>query len=143
VPKYPFDVTKAGALLDEAGYPKNAQGERLALRLVYDPANSAPTARPKVVAQQLKVVGLNVKLVPLERSLMLEKVFKQYDFDLYIHNYTSYGDPALGIGRIYTCDNIRPAPVRERGALLQPEGRRALRQGRRGGVAGRTREALS
>ncbi|HEU5189279.1 MAG TPA: ABC transporter substrate-binding protein [Methylomirabilota bacterium] len=110
VPKYPFDVAKAGALFDEAGYPKNAQGERMALRLVYDPANSAANRASEVVAQQLKGVGLNVKLVPLERSLMLEKVFKQYDFDLYIHNYTSYGDPALGIGRIYTCDNIRPAP---------------------------------
>jgi peptide/nickel transport system substrate-binding protein len=62
------------------------------------------------VAQQLRAVGLAVRQTPMERSLMLDKVFKQYEFDLFIHNYTTYGDPALGITRAYSCDNIRPAP---------------------------------
>ena len=36
--------------------------------------------------------------------------FVEYEFDLFIHNYTTYGDPALGVTRAYTCDNILPAP---------------------------------
>ncbi len=62
------------------------------------------------MAQQLRAIGINAKQVPLERSLMLEKVYKNYDFDLHIHNYTTYGDPGVGVARVYVCDNIRPAP---------------------------------
>jgi peptide/nickel transport system substrate-binding protein len=107
VPLYPHDVPKAAALLDEAGYKGP---ERMALRLAYDPANSAVNKAAEIVAQQLRAVGINVRQTPMERSLMLEKVFKQYEFDLYVHNYTTYGDPAIGVTRAYDCDNIRPAP---------------------------------
>jgi peptide/nickel transport system substrate-binding protein len=63
-----------------------------------------------VVAQQLRSVGINVKQMPMERSLMLDRVYKNYDFDVHIHNYTTYGDPGIGVARMYVCDNIRPAP---------------------------------
>jgi peptide/nickel transport system substrate-binding protein len=82
----------------------------MALRLAYDPANSAANKASEVVAQQLRAVGLAVRQTPMERSLMLDKVFKQYEFDLFIHNYTTYGDPAIGVTRAYDCDNIVPAP---------------------------------
>jgi peptide/nickel transport system substrate-binding protein len=107
---YGHDPARAAALLDEAGYPRGAGGERLTLRLAYDPANSAANKASEVVAQQLRGVGIAVRQTPMERSLMLDKVFKQYEFDLFIHNYTTYGDPALGVTRAYACDNIRPAP---------------------------------
>jgi peptide/nickel transport system substrate-binding protein len=110
VPVYAYDPARAAALLDEAGYPKGANGERMTLRLVYDPANSAANKASEVVAQQLRAIGINAKQVPLERSLMLEKVYKNYDFDIHIHNYTTYGDPGVGVARVYVCDNIRPAP---------------------------------
>jgi peptide/nickel transport system substrate-binding protein len=139
VPRYPHDQAKAQALLEEAGYPKNAQGERLALRLAYDPANSAANRAAEVVAQQLKGAGVNVRLTPMERSLMLEKVFKQYEFDLYIHNYTSYGDPALGIARAYTCDNIRPAPFVNVERYCNPKVDELFRQG--GAVASQAERA--
>lgn len=107
VPVYAHDPARAGALLDEAGY---RGPERMALRLAYDPANSAVNKAAEIVAQQLRAVGINVRQTPMERSLMIEKVFKQYEFDLYVHNYTTYGDPAIGVTRAYDCDNIRPAP---------------------------------
>jgi peptide/nickel transport system substrate-binding protein len=110
VPVYAYDPARAAALLDEAGYPKGANGERMTLRVVYDPANSAANKASEVVAQQLRAIGINARQVPLERSLMLEKVYKNYDFDIHIHNYTTYGDPGIGVARVYVCDNIRPAP---------------------------------
>jgi peptide/nickel transport system substrate-binding protein len=104
---YAYDTSKAQALLDEAGYKGP---ERMTLRLAYDPANSAVNKAAEIVAQQLRVIGINVKQTPMERSLMLEKVFKQYEFDIFIHNYTTYGEPAVGVTRAYDCDNIVPAP---------------------------------
>ena len=107
VPTYPYDPARAAALLDEAGYKGP---ERMTLRLAYDPANSAVNRAAEIVAQQLRAVGITVRQTPMERSLMIDKVFKQYEFDLFIHNYTTYGDPAIGVTRAYDCDNIRPAP---------------------------------
>jgi peptide/nickel transport system substrate-binding protein len=107
VPLFAYDPARAAALLDEAGYKGP---ERMVLRLAYDPANSAVIKAAEIVAQQLRAVGINVRQTPMERSLLLEKVFKQYEYDLFIHNYTTYGDPAVGVTRAYECDNIRPAP---------------------------------
>jgi peptide/nickel transport system substrate-binding protein len=107
VPTYAYDPARAQALLDEAGYKGP---ERMALRLAYDPANSAVNKAAEIVAQQLRAVGIAARLTPMERSLLIDKVFKQYEFDLFIHNYTTYGDPAIGVTRAYDCDNIRPAP---------------------------------
>ena len=39
VPKYPFDLNKANALLDEAGHPRGAGGMRFALRLAFEAGN--------------------------------------------------------------------------------------------------------
>ena len=107
VPLYAHDPAKAQALLDDAGFKAP---ERMVLRLAYDPANSAVNRAAEIVAQQLRAVGINVRQTPMERSLMIEKVFKQYEYDIYVHNYTTYGDPAIGVTRAYDCGNIRPAP---------------------------------
>ncbi len=129
VPVYAYDPVGAAALLDEAGYPKGANGERMTLRFVYDPANSAANKASEVVAQQLRALGINAKQVPLERSLMLEKVYKNYDFDIHIHNYTTYGDPGVGVARVYVCDNIRPAPFANVSRYCNPKLDELFRQG--------------
>lgn len=129
VPVYDYDPAKAVAMLDEAGYPKGANGERFTLRFVYDPTNSAANKASEVVAQQLRAVGINAKQVPLERSLMLEKVYKNYDFDIHIHNYTTYGDPGVGIARIYICDNIKPTPFANVSRYCNPKLDEIFRQG--------------
>jgi peptide/nickel transport system substrate-binding protein len=107
VPMYPYDPARAAALLDEAGY---RGPERMTLRFAYDPDNSAVAKAAEIVAQQLRAIGINVRQTPMERSLLIDKVFKQYEFDLFMHNYSTYGDPAMGVTRAYECDNIRPAP---------------------------------
>jgi peptide/nickel transport system substrate-binding protein len=104
---YAYDPARAQALLDEAGFKGP---ERMTLRVVYDPANSAVNKAAEIVTLQLRAVGINAKPVTMERSVMIEKVFKQYDFDIYIHNFTTYGEPAVGVTRVYDCENIVPAP---------------------------------
>src|SRR3990170_3070810 len=128
VPVYAHDPAKAAALLDEAGYPKGPGGERMTLRLAYDPANSAANKASEVVAKQLRAVGINVKQTPMERSLMLDRVYKNYDFDIHIHNFTTYGDPAIGVARVYICDNIKPLPFTNVSRYCNPKVDELFRQ---------------
>jgi peptide/nickel transport system substrate-binding protein len=109
VPKYPFDVKKANALLDQAGYPRKG-GTRFSLRLAFE-AGNANSERPcEIIREQLKAVGIDVKLERLERSVMLSKIFQKYDYDLWLGPLTTRGHPALGVARLYTTTSIVGQP---------------------------------
>jgi len=38
--------------------------------------------------------------------VVLNRVYSDYDFDVTLQNYTTSGDPALGISRLYTTESI-------------------------------------
>lgn len=108
--QYAYDPAKANALLDEAGFPRKADGSRFTLRVTFDirRAGFLPTA--EIIRDQLRAVGIQVQLEGVERSVMVDKVFMNWDFDMTIQNLTTGGDPAIGIQRIYICKDIRKAP---------------------------------
>jgi peptide/nickel transport system substrate-binding protein len=106
VPKYPFDVKKANALLDEAGYPRTASGMRFSLRLAFEAGNDNSERPVQILREQLKAAGIDIKLERLERSVMMEKVFQKYDFDLWFGPLTTRGHPALGTARLYATSSI-------------------------------------
>jgi len=110
VPKYPFDLKKANSLLDEAGYPKGAGGIRFPLKLTFEAGNDNSERPVQILREQLKAVGIDIKLERLERSVMLEKVFQKYDFDLWFGPLTTRGHPALGTARLYATSSITGQP---------------------------------
>ena len=66
---YPFDVDKANALLDEAGYPKKDDGTRFELNLIFIAPPFMPdfnTLPSEFIAASLKKIGVKVKLEPLQ-----------------------------------------------------------------------------
>jgi peptide/nickel transport system substrate-binding protein len=110
VPKYAFDLKKANALLDEAGYPKNPSGTRFALKLSFEAGNDNAERPVQILREQLKAAGIDIKLERLERSVMLEKIFQKYDFDLWFGPLTTRGHPAIGTARLYTTSSITGQP---------------------------------
>lgn len=76
--KYPFDPAKAQALLKEAGV---APGTKL--RMVLPPTDYARKSG-EIIASQLKKVGLEAEIVPMEWAQWLSDVFKGKNFDLTI-----------------------------------------------------------
>lgn len=106
VPRYAHDVGKANALLDGAGYPRKDGGVRFSLGLTYEAGNANSERPVEVVKEQLRRVGVDVKLNRLDRSVMLKKVFEEYDYDMWWGPLTTNGHPALGVARLYMTSAI-------------------------------------
>jgi peptide/nickel transport system substrate-binding protein len=78
---YPHDPEKAKALLAEAG----VTGLKLSIKL---PPPSYARRGGEIIASQLKDVGIEAELIPVEWAQWLEQVFKNKDFGLTIVSHT-------------------------------------------------------
>lgn len=79
---YPYDPEKAKALLAEAGF---ADGIKARLHL---PPPSYARRGGEIIASQLREVGIDLEIIPVEWAQWLEGPFKQADFDLTIVSHT-------------------------------------------------------
>jgi peptide/nickel transport system substrate-binding protein len=109
---YPFDLARANQMLDAAGFPRGADGNRTPpLRLYVEIGRPNFDAISQFVQQQWKAVGVPVQLVPLDRQVMQDMVYIKRDFDVNLNELNSSGDPEVGIARLYTCASIQPVPL--------------------------------
>ncbi|HEU4808602.1 MAG TPA: ABC transporter substrate-binding protein [Homoserinimonas sp.] len=93
---YPFDPEKAKELLEDAGVPEGTN-----FRVTYDASKVHFQAAGAIIKDNLKQVGIEVTLQPMEASVYKDNVYTNRDFDLAIQSFTSSGDPAIGYHRIY------------------------------------------
>lgn len=107
VPKYDFDPAKAEALLDEAGYPRGADGFRF--KLFVDPTQ--PSGPPKQTGeyfvQALAKVGIQVELRTQDFATFVKRIFTDRDFDIAIEGMSNLYDPTVGIQRLYWSKNFK------------------------------------
>jgi peptide/nickel transport system substrate-binding protein len=78
---YPYDPEKAKALLAEAG----VKDLRLSIKL---PPPSYARRGGEIIAAQLKDVGIEAELIPVEWAQWLDQVFKNKDYELTIVSHT-------------------------------------------------------
>ena len=83
---YPHDIEKAKALLAEAGF---ADGIKATIKL---PPPGYAREGGQVVAAQLREVGIDLEIIPVEWAQWLEQVFKAKDYDLTIVSHTEPND---------------------------------------------------
>lgn len=95
VPAYAFDVAKANALLDEAGYPKGADGNRFALKLLPAPYFNETKQFGDYLRQALIAVGINAEIVSNDAAAHQKAVYTDHAFDLAIAPTVFRGDPAI------------------------------------------------
>jgi peptide/nickel transport system substrate-binding protein len=72
ISKYTYNVTEANALLDQAGYPRAANGTRFSAPMV---VYLSSLSFAQVIQQELSVVGINVNVIPVEDVTF----FSQYE----------------------------------------------------------------
>jgi peptide/nickel transport system substrate-binding protein len=107
VRQYPHDGAAAARLLDEAGFDRNAAGERFAITFTHA---SSHQRLAQVLREQLKAAGIRLDLETLDFNAQVEKIFVRKAFDLGLASYCNGSDPDVGVRRVYVSSNIGPYP---------------------------------
>jgi peptide/nickel transport system substrate-binding protein len=79
---YPYDPAKAKQMLKDAGYPN---GFKATLKL---PPVEYARRGGEIIASQLKAIGVDVQIVPIEWAQWLTEVFANKNYDLTIVSHT-------------------------------------------------------
>lgn len=102
-----FDVAAANKALDEAGYPKQADGTRFALEIAYQPGNDSDRRSAELVRDMLAAVGIKVTAQVYDSATIGKVVFVDGTFDMFTGSFTSNNDPQLGMASKYTTVGIK------------------------------------
>lgn len=103
---YPFDPARASALLDEAGFRRGADGIRFSLKLLYSTDAVNDSLVTTAVKSLWRTVGVEAVIEPVDRTTASKRMFQDYEPDASINDYTSIGDPALGLARMFVTESI-------------------------------------
>ncbi len=105
VPTYPFDVAKAGALLDAAGFPvKN--GSRFTVNLLAAAFFEENVKVGQYVKQALEDLQIKVNLDVTDRPTSIKRIYSDYDYDIAISNRVLSIEPVPWLTQFYTTDGI-------------------------------------
>jgi peptide/nickel transport system substrate-binding protein len=118
---YPFSLERAAALLDEAGLKAGADGKRFDLHLVYDSTDPSNGAFSQVLQSTWGKIGVKVIFEGSTRNVELKQVYTDWNFDATLQAYSTSGDPALGVARLYVSSAIKKAPFVNASGYSNPE----------------------
>jgi len=58
-------------------------------------------AAAAIIRDNLRAIGITVELQPMDRAVMIDRVYTKPEYDLTVQTFTSGGDPAIGYHRIF------------------------------------------
>ncbi|MDF3810643.1 ABC transporter substrate-binding protein [Rhodopseudomonas sp. BAL398] len=105
VQAYPFDVKKAGAMLDAAGYPIKS-GSRFKLSLVSAGWFEENIKIGQYVKQAFEDLSIDVELTVPDRATSLKRIYTDYDYDVAISNNSGGIELIPTTTQYYTTDGI-------------------------------------
>jgi len=109
MPNYPEtgDVAAANAMLDAAGYAKDANGVRMRAVLDIIPYGEDWRRAGEYIKQVMGDIGIEVELRYEDVPTWLKRVYHNYDFEMNINYFYQLPDPVLGVHRHYGTNQIR------------------------------------
>ncbi|WP_439273833.1 ABC transporter substrate-binding protein [Pseudochrobactrum sp. HB0163] len=93
--QYPFDITKAEKLLDEAGYKRGGDGIRFRLKLLPAPFFNETRQFGDYLRQALAKIGIDAVIVANDTPAHLKAVYTDHDFDIAVATPVYRSDPAI------------------------------------------------
>jgi peptide/nickel transport system substrate-binding protein len=129
IARYPLDLKKAAAMLDEAGYKAGADGERFKLTIDYLPGNDDQQKNvAEYIRGQLKKIGVTVEVRASADFPSWAQRIAAHDFDMTMDVVFNWGDPVIGVHRTYLSSNIKPIVWTNTQSYRNPEVDRLLEQ---------------
>lgn len=117
VPAYNYDLKKARALIQESGVNVGAT----TVRLLSFPYGSTWDRLAEYTKQSLEQIGFKVTLESADAGGWAKRV-GEFDFDLSFNFTYQYGDPALGVSRLYLSTNVvKGSPFVNNQAYINPK----------------------
>ena len=109
MPNYPEtgDVAAANAMLDAAGFAKDANGVRMRAVLDIIPYGEDWRRAGEYLKQVMGDIGIEVELRYEDVPTWLKRVYHNYDFEMNINYFYQLPDPVLGVHRHYGTNQIR------------------------------------
>lgn len=105
VQDYPFDVKKAGKLLDAAGYPVKG-GSRFTMTLVSAGWFEENVKIGQYLKQAFEDLDITVELAVPDRATSLKRIYTDYDYDLAVSNNSGSVELIPSTTQFYTTDGI-------------------------------------
>lgn len=125
-----FDTLRAGALLDDLGWRRSGDGVRVAQGVRGVPDNTpfvigftvmpSQTTYGELLRAQLRVVGIDLRVIALETVVFAQTVFTDRNFDSAIAAYCNGPDPEIGVRRQYVSASIAPIPFSNMAGYRNP-----------------------
>jgi peptide/nickel transport system substrate-binding protein len=106
VPQYPYDVKKANALLDAAGYKPGPDGSRFRLTIDYLPYGDEFLRSAEFIRQSFKKIGIDATIRNQDVPTYTHRIYGDRDFDVTIQWYAGFSDPQVGVTREYDSAGI-------------------------------------
>jgi len=104
-------VETANKLLDDAGYPRKADGTRFEIVHDITPYGEEWRRFGEYVQQQLGKLGIKVSLRYEDVPTWLRRVYTNYDFELTNNWIQTLADPVIGVHRLYHSKSIKAGTV--------------------------------
>ena len=118
---YPFGIDAAKKALDEAGLKPDSRGKRLEVKLAFDSTDTDFGRMSQVLASTWGQAGVQLVFEGAPRNVIMDKVFAEWDFDATLQAYSTAGDPALGVSRLYISSAIQKRPFLNVSGYSNPE----------------------
>jgi len=108
VNQYDINLEKANRLLDNAGYKRGSGGMRFELNMTYMPfLNYAQKMIAEYMKPQLKKIGIKINLKAPADFMNWYMTLAKWQHDIATSNYFMWGDPVIGIHRLFMSTNIK------------------------------------
>lgn len=121
VPVYAFDVDRANALLDEAGYARGTDGVRFSLRLLPAPYFTETRQFGDYLRQALAAIGIDAIVVNNDSAAHQRAVYTDHDFDLAVAPPVFRGDPAISTTILVKSGTPAGVPFSNQGGYANEE----------------------
>jgi peptide/nickel transport system substrate-binding protein len=107
----PDGIAVANKLLDEAGFPRGADGTRFSIVHDITPYGEEWRRYGEYVQQQLAKIGIKATLRYEDVPTWLRRVYTNYDYQLTNNWVQTLADPVIGVHRFYHSNSLKPGTI--------------------------------